>query len=291
MKARIVWSLVVSFFMVACVNQSAVNSNNAESNLAQDPDTRLYIFDCGRLDYTDISAFGVKNEETPVRSLFVPCYLIEHKDKRVLWDAGLPLNMAGTSPIPMPAHHITISYEVSLTDQLAAMNLAPSDVDYLVLSHMHFDHAGAANAFKDSIWVVQKPEYDMAFAEGENPLTAFKQIYSELESSEKLMLEGDYDLFGDGVFNIISAPGHTPGHQVLLLDLPNTGKILFSGDLYHMNFSRAFRRMPNWNTSPEDTLASMDKVERLIKDTGAKLWIEHDLALAESLKLAPAYYD
>ena len=65
---------------------------------------KLYVFDCGSIELDDISDFGLSNEETSVRELFVPCYLIVHGSDRLLWDAGLPLNLAGAS---RPAKHAT----------------------------------------------------------------------------------------------------------------------------------------------------------------------------------------
>jgi len=90
---------------------------------------------------------------------------------------------------------------------------------------------------------------------------------------------------------IVSAPGHTPGHQTLLVHLRNTGPVLLSGDLYHFRATRRLRAVPMFNTNADQTLASMDKVERLIEEMGAALWIEHDLAMAQALRLAPAAHD
>ena len=62
---------------------------------AAQADLKLYVFDCGHLAFADISNFGLSNDETEVRELFVPCYLIEHEQGRLLWDAGLPLDSVG----------------------------------------------------------------------------------------------------------------------------------------------------------------------------------------------------
>ena len=58
-------------------------------------DIQLTVFDCGSISVADVSAFGISNSETDVRELFVPCYLISHPEGKLLWDAGLPLAMAG----------------------------------------------------------------------------------------------------------------------------------------------------------------------------------------------------
>jgi glyoxylase-like metal-dependent hydrolase (beta-lactamase superfamily II) len=155
---------------------------------------------------------------------------------------------------------------------------------------MHWDHVGAANLFTDSTLLIQDAEYQAAFVDQNNQLFD-PSLYLDLADSERRILNGDYDVFGDGSVMIISAPGHTPGHQVLLVELENTGPVLLSGDLYHFRKSRELRRVPLFNTDAEETLRSMDKIEALLKAEQATLWIEHDQALADTLKKAPEYYD
>ena len=116
-------------------------------------------------------------------------------------------------------------------------------------------------------------------------------VFGSIDHTKVIGGERDTEVFGDGTVVLVSAPGHTPGHQVLLLRLANTGPLLLSGDLYHFAESRALRRAPTFNHDAEQTFASMDKVEALIAAEGATLWIEHEMALAETLDLAPAFYD
>jgi len=256
---------------------------------AEDEDVRLFVFDCGLIGATDISMFNLTNDETPVRELFVPCYLIEHPAGRMIWDAGLPLAMAGAGRIEQEGG-VYMTYERSLIDQLADMEITPADVDLVAFSHMHYDHVGAANAFSQSTLLIQDTEQEAAFVNVTNPVFQ-PDLYMDLKDSDMEILTGDHDVFGDGSVVIISAPGHTPGHQVLLVRLANTGPLVLSGDLYHFQMSRKLRRAPTFNTDAAATFRSMDKVEALIKAEGATLWIEHEKALADTLKMAPAYYD
>ena len=251
---------------------------------------KLYVFDCGLLSFEDVSRFSVENHETDVRQMFVPCYLIEHEEGLLLWDAGLPIDIAGRGPVDRRPG-TWIRYDVSIVDQLASMNLAPADIDYLAVSHMHFDHAGGVEPFAGSTLLIQQAEYEAAFQRADQISGYEPPLYSALEDSERVLLNGDHDVFSDGTVRIISTPGHTPGHQVLLVDLAETGPIVLSGDLYHFEESRAWRRVPTFNVDAEQTLASMDKVERLLEETGATLWIEHNLELANGLRKAPDFYE
>lgn len=269
--------------LVAAALVLSCNAHGADT-----PGVRLYVFDCGLIGVRDVSPFSLSNEETPVRELIVPCYLIEHPEGRMVWDAGLPLDMAGKGRLEeADGYHL---YERSFLDQLADMGLKPADVELVAFSHMHYDHVGAANAFTASKLLIQDTEHAAAFGDSANPFFQ-RPLFDRLADNDRQILSGDHDVFGDGSVVIISAPGHTPGHQVLLVRLENTGSLILSGDLYHFRASRALRRAPTFNTDAEQTFRSMDKVEALIAAEGATLWIEHDKALADTLNLAPAYYD
>jgi len=90
---------------------------------------------------------------------------------------------------------------------------------------------------------------------------------------------------------ILKAPGHTPGHQVLLLKLGKSGTVVLSGDLYHVRENRAHRRVPEFNTERADTLASMDRVERIVKNTKARFVVQHDPRDFRALPKFPAFLD
>lgn len=250
---------------------------------------KLYVFNCGMLRLTSIEAFSIDNEETDVRDLSVPCYLIEHEKGRLLWDGGLASEIAETPG--WQGEGILMRLERPLSEQLAEIGMDMSSFDFVAFSHMHFDHVGVANEVQGTTLLIQKTEYEAAFADpisvpGFNPV-----YYDKLENLEKVFIEGDYDVFGDGRVKIISAPGHTPGHQVLFIDLANTGPVVLSGDLYHFAISREQRRVPTFNFDAEASLSSMDRVESLLEETGAQLWIEHELAHFQQLKKSPLYYE
>lgn len=268
--------LAVAGFIAACSPQSS--------------GPKLFVMDCGSLTLKDVAGFGLTNDDTPVRTLFVPCYLLQHKGKTMLWEAGLPLAIVGAGKVDiesLPGAYL--EYEVSLVDQLAEIGLTPAEVDYIALSHLHFDHIGAANLFAGSTWFVQRSEHEVAFGEKANPAFV-PDYYAALETAKTQILDGDHDVFGDGKVKLISAPGHTPGHMALLLDMKKTGKLLLSGDLYHFQMSRQLKSVPVFNHDAEDTREAMEKVEALLAETGATLWIEHDMELARKLKKAPNFY-
>ncbi|XOV83155.1 MAG: N-acyl homoserine lactonase family protein [bacterium] len=252
---------------------------------------KIYIFDCGSIDIADVSNFGLTNEETDVRQLFVPCYLIENDGQRLFWDGGLPLSLVGSDALELEPG-MKVTYKRSVLDQLQDIHLTPADIDLVAFSHFHFDHIGAADAFAASTLLINKREYNAAFLNADQFEIFDPSLYSKLADASRIELtDADHDVFGDGSVILVSAPGHTPGHQVLLVRLENTGPVMLSGDLYHFEFNRRHQRVPLFNTDKAQTLDAMQKIERRLQQEGATLWLQHSQALADSLNLAPAYYD
>ena len=249
---------------------------------------KLYVFDCGLLNLDSLEMFNLTQSESSVRQMFVPCYLIEHENGRLLWDGGLPKSVADVEG-PVSIDGGTMVYKRWIVDQLADMDITPSDVTHAAYSHLHFDHAGATNFFAKSNVIMQRKEWDAAFGGGSEFVDT--TLFDELKGANISFIDGDYDVFGDGSVKLIYAPRHTPGHQVLLIAWENTGQVLLSGDLYHTRANRSLRRAPTFNYDAEQTLKSMEKVEQLLSENGATLWIEHDKALADTLRMAPQFYD
>ncbi len=253
---------------------------------------RLYVFNCGQFRMNSLEAFGLSNDETDVRELVVPCYVIEHPMGTLLWDGGLPSATAAKPGWSREVQGSRVRLDKTLAQQLSNMKFDLTSFDYVAFSHIHFDHVGVANEVKNATWLVQEADFDAVFLpESEPPGPGVQpDLLREIKNSKLIKLHGDHDVFGDGRVRLISAPGHTQGHQVLFVDLTEYGPLVLSGDLYHFRYSRAQRRVPLFNINVDQTLASMDKVESLVAEEGAQFWIEHDLALFKTLKTAPDFY-
>lgn len=106
-----------------------------------------------------------------------------------------------------------------------------------------------------------------------------------------MKIDGDHDVFADGAVRIISTPGHTPGHQSLLVRLKETGPVILSGDVAHFSDNLDNRRVPKFNVDQNSSLASMDRVTKIAKDEKAQIWINHDWAQARKMIYAPKWYE
>src|SRR5262249_11623135 len=142
----------------------------------------------------------------------------------------------------------------TLAAQLDQLGVKPSDIKYVAVSHTHPDHIGNMALFPQSMLLVQKAEYEWPSPVGPR----FKADHPVTK------LEGDHDVFGDGSVMIISTPGHTPGHQSLLVKLPKTGAVLLSGDAVHFKENWENRRVPEGNDSKDKTVASMQRMADLM---------------------------
>ena len=169
----------------------------------------------------------------------------------------------------------------TLAAQLEQLGVKPSDIKGMAISHTHPDHIGNVEMFPQTMLYVQKAEYEWPL-EGGRP--RFKKEHPVT------LLEGDRDVFGDGSLTILSTPGHTPGHQSLLVKLPKTGNVVLSGDVAHFKSNWDNRRVPAVNFNKEETIASMDKVAGILEKDHAQLWINHDKAQRDTLKMAPEFY-
>jgi len=278
-------TVILLFALLVISGCQAEVSTEAETELP----LRLYVFDCGMLRFESIESFSISDEETDIRDLIVPCYVVEHEKGRLLWDGGLPSKTADVDG--WQGEGMLSRLDRTFSEQLPEIGLDMNSFDYAAYSHMHFDHVGVANEINGATLIIQKKEYDAAFADEVTVPGFDPMLYNSLKDAGRILIDGDHDVFGDGLVRIISAPGHTPGHQVLFIDLANSGPVVLSGDLYHFAISRQDRRVPEFNVDRDMTLASMDRVEALVEETGATFWIEHELASFEQLNKAPAYYD
>jgi N-acyl homoserine lactone hydrolase len=249
---------------------------------AQAPATgvdRLYILDCGNAHAPDQSRWspGV-NVGVPI-DVSDNCYLIHNTQGYLLWDTGVTDKIFGSPPGSGP---IPWQRSKTLIEQLAALGVKPTDLRYIAVSHIHPDHVGNVDLFPTVTLLIQRADFDYAMAQKTPPFNGDRPV---------MKLEGDYDVFGDRSVRLVATPGHTPGHESLLVHLPNTGWVLLSGDAVHFKDNWDNRRVPAGNTDKEATLSSMQHIADLIGQYHAQLWINHDAAQSKTMRYAPQFYD
>jgi len=96
-------------------------------------------------------------------------------------------------------------------------------------------------------------------------------------------INGDLDVFGDGSITIISTPGHTPGHQSLLVRLPKRGNVILTGDAAHFKENWDLDHVPGFNFNQEQSHASMNKLKALAEKEHAEVWINHEKMISDKI--------
>jgi N-acyl homoserine lactone hydrolase len=249
---------------------------------------RLYVINCGESRATDVSQWTT----LPADAGKPYVYLIKHAKGWMLWDSGMADSIA-RMPEGLPNPRRTLVFFVSkpLAQSLAEIGVAPADIGHFAMSHTHSDHTGNANLFAGSTIFMQAAEYEAAFGPqpqrfGFNPAT-----YERLREAKVVKLNGDHDVFGDGSVVIKSTPGHTAGHQSLFVRLPKSAPVLLSGDFVHFAANWDAKRAPLLSFDREQTLRSMAAMDAFTKQTGARLWINHDGEQSRTIPKAPAYVE
>jgi N-acyl homoserine lactone hydrolase len=257
---------------------------------------KLLRLDCGRSLANDESVWTPGENVGRSIEFSSTCWLIKHGSEWLLWDTGVPESALndprGWSTLPkLIVYHL----DRTLTDQFAEIGLKPRDIGRVAISHTHGDHIGNMGLFPNSTILMQQAEYSWINS-GDGPNDNVNQLMAlarKLLGTPKnlQLIDGDTDVFGDGSVTLISTPGHTPGHQSLLVHLKNSGFIILSGDVVHSEENFEKNRVPSLNTNNAESIASMQKIRQMIAMYKATLFINHDKKQTDKLKLLPAFYD
>jgi N-acyl homoserine lactone hydrolase len=298
--SRLTRTAILSFLAAASLLLGGTLTATADSGL---PDAtkagfadKLYRLDCGHSLANDESVWTPGENVGRSIQFSSTCWLIQHGKEWLLWDTGVPQSALndpkGWSTLPkLIVYHL----DKTITDQLAAIGLKTDDITYVALSHTHGDHIGNVRLFPNSTILMQRVEYTwISSPDGPNDnVNQLKALARQLLGAPKhlKLLEGDTDVFGDGSVTLFSIPGHTPGSQSLLVHLKNSGFIILSGDVVHLEQNFENNTVPSLNTDKAASIASMGMVRQMMATYRAKLFINHDKAQSDTLKLLPAFYD
>ncbi|KCZ46251.1 N-acyl homoserine lactonase family protein [Hyphomonas pacifica] len=258
---------------------AADTAQTSETDDVSEAALHVDVLDCGKIEVSDLDAFSSAGDYAGQTDTFTDtCFLIRHPQGILLWDLGLPGMLATSGPQTLQI--FTVSLDKTLTAHLKDLGMTSDDIDYLAISHSHFDHIGQADQVQNALWLVHEDELNAMFPpDGSTAQVATPEqlaLFAMFNPLERKAFRGDYDVFGDGSVVIFETPGHTPGHTSLQLMMPEAGPVLLAGDLYHRSESRELKRVPRFNYDEAMTLASMDAFEARAKELGATVIIQHE---------------
>jgi len=287
---------VIAFLLVVAGTPDADAGSNLPDPLNADVADKLFRLDCGRSLANDESVWTPGENVGRKIEFSSTCWLVKHRSEWLLWDTGVPESALndprGWSTLPkLIVYHL----DRTLTDQLAEIGLKPDDIAHVAISHTHGDHIGNVGLFPNSTILMQRAEYDWIHSsDGPNDnVNQLMALARKLLGTPKnlRLIDGDTDVFGDGSVILVSTPGHTPGSQSLLVHLKNSGFIILSGDVVHLEENFRKDIVPALNTNKAESIASMERIKLMITTYKATLFINHDKKQTDSLKLLPAFYD
>jgi len=251
---------------------------------------KIYAYYCGGED-ADMAAFDPFDPAVgSIISIPWFFYLIEHPRGYVLFDTGTHPAVAedprGRLGAVTDAWTITMKPGEDAVSLLRAAGINPTDVRHVIQSHLHYDHAGGVSFFKSAEVYVQRTELPFAYWPPIYQSGAYVRDDFDHDVNWR-EIEGEHDLFGDGTLVMFPTPGHTPGHQSLIVQLDSGPVILLSDATYLVSKMRE-RRLPSVLWSPDAMVATWNYLERLEQRLGARLIATHELDYRESVRLAPS---
>jgi glyoxylase-like metal-dependent hydrolase (beta-lactamase superfamily II) len=249
-----------------------------------DATAQLYAFHCGGL-VADMASYDPFDPRVGTE-IYSPnfFYFIRHPRGNVLFDVGIRSDFLEDAEA---VNSMTVEFrpEHHTDAMLATVGVQPEDVEHVVMSHLHWDHAGALQLFPHATVYVNERELEFAYS----PAIYQAVYYDRRDFDHDLrwqQVKGEHDLFGDGSVVMFPTPGHTPGHQILLVRT-KAGTILLLGDAAFEIEKMRKRVLFTIVWNPDEIIASWDRIEELEREHEAELICAHELEFRTKIRLAP----
>ena len=232
---------------------------------AQTSEVTLTRLDCGN-GFNDQRRFSDTFAYSEPKIPFTfSCYVIKHGDEYMVWDTGLKPGSNANAP------------KVTLGEQLTQLKIKPEQVKYVGISHFHADHSGQLDTVQNATLLIGEREW-AALTSAKPPQGANVAGFTHwMSGGGKVEPQAvDKDVWGDGSVVILRTPGHTPGHQSLLVRLKEKGPVILSGDAAHFHENYQNDGVPAFNYDRAETIASIERLKQIEKNLKATVVIQHD---------------
>jgi glyoxylase-like metal-dependent hydrolase (beta-lactamase superfamily II) len=285
---------------IACVYLGMAVTASADSPQGM----KLYVFSSGSLtlDKSLLQTGATGQIKVPVAF-----FVIHHPKGNVMFDTGnndrIITDPSYWGPMAAMLTPDSRTPDVGTITQLQKAGFKPSDINYVVLGHMHLDHAGNAARFPDSTLVYQrdeiinalwpKPGYAGPYIPGDI-LPLRSDVGAPMPNKQKVIeLNGDLDLFGDGSIYIKRQVGHTPGSEMVVVRLPKTGVIILTSDECYLMDNLKNNTLPSVGLAydPSGMLQGYEWIKQRMDAEGADVIFAHDPEVYKQHKHAPDYYE
>ena len=248
---------------------------------------KLYIFESGKLHVPDRGMMSGRPSGVPV-TIPVPFYLIEHPKGLALFDTGMKLD----NWPPQYRQDGEQRTDQMIDRQLAGIGYKPDDIRYVIMSHMHLDHAGGMPIFPKATFIIRKSELKAAWWPEPFQVHYILEDYKDTRDFDFIELDDTevFDVFLDGSVLCIDTKGHSQGHQSLVVNLPKSGRYVLTADAASMSEILDESVLPAIAWNAEAAWRSLKKMQHM-KREGSIVLMAHDPDQWETLHLAPEYYE
>jgi N-acyl homoserine lactone hydrolase len=234
---------------------------------------RIHPMVCGWLE---VDAKNILAKQPGRWRLPIPSFLIEHAKGWAVFDTGLHRDLQqNTDRLGTLASVFDVHYRPGedLAARLRAHEVAPERIDYLINSHLHFDHVGGNAALPNATLIIQRLEWKA----GADPDLIRRNGYNraDFDLGHRLQLaDGEYDVFGDSSVVCIPSYGHTAGHQSLRVRL-DSGEVVLTADSCYMRKALDEMIFPPFAHSYDAMRTVMERYQAMER-AGARLIFGHD---------------
>ena len=252
---------------------------------------KLYSMKCGYLRVRK-NVFIPKADRNELIDIPLPVFLVIHPRGNVLFDTGphpevfidATARWGGLAKVFQPVGIQTDG----VISQLRNIGMGSDAIRYVINSHLHFDHAGGNQFFSESIFLVSGRELAFAQLPDNEGKGYFSADWNHALDYQEV--DGELDIFGDGKLVIVPMPGHTPGHQILVVRLGQQGTVILSGDSVPLKEHYDHFILPKNNVDNGQAFRSVQKLHALVDKEKAFLIHGHDPKQWEEITKAPNYY-
>ena len=249
---------------------------------------KLHILSFGTLNLNELEMTG---QGSPEGFLKFPSYgvLVEHEEKGlVLIDTGCEMD----PEFPDRIDHRLLNYteEDTITYRLGQLGYKPEDINYVIITHMHVDHAGDLQLFKNATFITPREEYAGMLTDTGSPAPAglvreWKNPYRKWQFVERGITE-----FADDITLVTYGPGHSFCMMGVILQTKELGKLIISSDIVYNDYTLN-GLLPSNFVDRDGFIDSVARVRELV-DAGYSIWYGHDINQFKTMKLAPdGYYE
>lgn len=252
-----------------------------------DANPEIYAFIAGT--HTIPARFMIEGREGTI-TVPIPSYLIRHPDGNLLFDTGLargsrldPEAYLGPSAPESMRFHFTAEQEVP-TQLKKTFGIDADDIALIANSHLHYDHCGGNELFPNARVIVQRREFASSVLSPSSTVADLRSHF-EIDGQQMLLVDGEYDIFGDGSVVLFPTNGHTPGHQSLRVRTAN-GPYVLAADSCYLQETLDELALPGVIADPNAILGVLMHYREMRLD-GDTIVFGHDPDFWSKVPLAP----